>query len=488
MAAIDSIDHSAALAAPAEGGGPLVAVGVRQGHLDEDAPGVDLDVLGVAGFEGKVGQVRAVATEDGPRLLVGLGEAPDPTTYRRIGAAVAKAASAQPALAVDLLGHLDGPARLAAAEALAQGLVLGTYRFSGYKAEPTGTKLEAITVVGKGGAKVAAAVERGRQIARAMVLVRDLVNTPGGDLTPVAFAKRAVAEGEAAGLTVEVMDEAAIRKAKLGGLLGVNRGSHQEPRFVTLTHTPAGPVKGKVALVGKGVTFDSGGLSIKTNAGMEWMKTDMAGAATVLGAMVLVPLLAPKVQVTAYLPLTDNMLGPDATRVGDVLTARNGTTIEVLNTDAEGRLILADALCLAAEAEPDAIVDLATLTGSCIVALGERTAGLMGTSEALKERILAAAEAEGEAIWPLPMPAHLRKPLDSEVADLRNVGSGPYGGASVAAHFLAEFVGDVPWAHLDIAGPADTSSAWDENARGGTGFGVRTLVSLLASWSKLPTP
>jgi leucyl aminopeptidase len=480
-----TIDHLAALPADAPQG-TLVAQAVRKGSLEADAPGLDLDLASVAGFEGKIGQLLVAATDAGTRLLVGVGEDPDPTTFRRIGASVAKRAASQEALVVDAVGHLDGADRLAAIEALAQGLILGTYRFGAYKAAPEGTALSAITVVAKGGARSAAAVERGLAVATAMVLVRDLVNTPGGDLTPKAFAAEATKVATAAGLEIEVLDKAAIRKAKLGALLGVNRGSAQEPRFVKLTHRPEGKPKGKVALVGKGVTFDAGGLSIKTAAGMEWMKTDMAGAATVLGAMSLVPTVAPKLEVTAYLPLTDNMLGPDATRVGDVLTARNGKTIEVLNTDAEGRLILADALSLAVEDEPDAIIDLATLTGAVIVALGERTAGVMANDDALSERVLEAADAAGEAMWPLPLPEHLRKGLDSEVADLRNIGAGPYGGALTAAIFLREFVGDVPWAHLDIAGPADTTSAWDENARGGTGFAVRTLLNLLAGWSKLP--
>lgn len=480
-----SLDHLAALPLdPPEGA--IVALGVRKGSLGDDAPGLDLDLASVGGFEGKIGQLLVASTDAGLRLLVGLGDAPDPTTFRRIGAAVAKRAASQEALVVDLLGHLDGADRLVAAEALALGLILGTYRFGAYKPAPEGTTLGSISVVAKGGARAGAALERGVAIATATVLVRDLVNTPGGDLTPKAFAAEAVKVAQDAGLEIEVLDKAAIRKAKLGGLLGVNRGSAQEPRFVKITHRPEGRAKGKVALVGKGVTFDAGGLSIKTASGMEWMKTDMAGAATVLGAMSLVPVVAPKLEVTAYLPLTDNMLGPDATRVGDVLTARNGKTIEVLNTDAEGRLILADALSLAAEDEPDAIIDLATLTGAVIVALGERTAGVMANHDGLSERILGAAEAAGEAMWPLPLPDHLRKGLDSEVADLRNIGAGPYGGALTAAIFLKEFVGDVPWVHLDIAGPADTTSAWDENARGGTGFGVRTLVNVLAGWSKLP--
>ncbi|HWJ97362.1 MAG TPA: leucyl aminopeptidase [Acidimicrobiales bacterium] len=481
-----ALDHLAALPAdPPEGA--VVAVGVRADRLADDAPGLDLDLARISGFEGKVGQLLVAATDAGTRLLVGLGKEPDPTTFRRIGASISKRAASQASLLVDLLGHLDGADRAAAAEALALGLILGTYRFGTYKPAPVGTALASISVVAKGGARSAGAVERGVAVATAVVLVRDLVNTPGGDLTPKAFAAEAAKVARDQGLEIEVLDQAAIRKAKLGGLLGVNRGSAQEPRFVKVVHRPEGRAKGKVALVGKGVTFDAGGLSIKTASGMEWMKTDMAGAATVLGAMSLVPTVAPKLEVTAYLPLTDNMLGPDATRVGDVLTARNGKTIEVLNTDAEGRLILADGLSLASEDEPDAIIDLATLTGAVVVALGERTAGLMTNHEALRDRVLAAAEAAGEAVWPLPLPDHLRKGLDSEVADLRNIGTGPYGGALTAALFLREFVGEVPWVHLDIAGPADTTSAWDENARGGTGFGVRTLVNLLSAWSKLPS-
>src|SRR5699024_1285835 len=188
-------------------------------------------------------------------------------------------------------------------------------------------------------------------------------------------------------------------------------------------------------------------------------------------------------EVRAYLSLTDNMLGPDAMRVGDVLEARNGKTIEVLNTDAEGRLVLADALSLAAEGEPDAIIDLATLTGACVVALGERTAGLLGNDEDLSEKIMDAAEMAGEPIWPLPIPDHLRKTLDSDIADLRYIGTGPYGGTLSAAAFLREFVGDLPWAHLDIAGPASTTAVYDEHGKGGTGYGVRTLARLLTDWA-----
>jgi leucyl aminopeptidase len=476
------IDHEPAIADDAD----LVAVGVRSGRLAEDAPGVDPDVAAIAGFEADVAQTLVAATDDGVRLLVGLGEDPGPTEYRRVGAAVAKASLKQETVTVDALVDLEGAERITAGEALAEGLGLGAYGFADYKEPAPGTALHHAVVVGRGGRKLADAVHRGAATAVAMGLVRDLVNTPGGDLTPSAFADQAADVAADAGLEIDILDRDGIAEAQMGGLLGVARGSEQEPRFVTITHRPAGRPRGRIALVGKGVTFDSGGLSIKTATGMEWMKGDMAGAATVLGVMSLVPTVAPRLEVTAYLPLTDNMLGGDATRVGDVLRIRNETTVEVLNTDAEGRLILADALALAVEDEPDAIIDLATLTGACIVALGERTAGVMGNHDELSDRVLDAADAAGEAMWPLPLPDHLRKTLDSEVADLRNIGTGGSGGALTAAIFLREFVADRPWVHLDIAGPADSKTAYDEVARGGTGYGVRTLTRLLAGWTKLP--
>jgi leucyl aminopeptidase len=485
MPATIAIDHAAAVPEKLPEGA-LVAVGVRVGSLVDDAPGLDPTVAEAAGFTGKEAETLVASTDAGVRLLVGLGEQPMPSSYRKIGAAVAKAAVKRPALVVDLLAHLDGSERVAAADALTQGVVLGSYRFDEYQATPEHVALASATVVGKGGKRVADAVARGAVVAQGVALARDLVNTPGGDLTPKAFAARAVEAGEAAGLEVEVWERKAIVAAKMGGLLGVNRGSAQEPRFVIMRHRPEGKAKGKVALVGKGLTFDAGGLSIKPPSSMETMKNDMGGAAAVIGAMTLIPVLAPKVEVTAYIPMTDNMLGGDAMRVGDVLTARNGKTMEVLNTDAEGRLILADALSLAVEDEPDAILDAATLTGACMVALGDRTAGVMSNSDALRERVLEAAEAEGELAWPLPLPDHLRPLIDSDIADLRNIATKPYGGAITAGLFLREFVGDIPWAHLDIAGPAFASAPWDETPKGGTGYGVRTLAGVIARWSRLP--
>jgi leucyl aminopeptidase len=261
----------------------------------------------------------------------------------------------------------------------------------------------------------------------------------------------------------------------------VNRGSVEPPRLVKLTYSPRS-ASGTVALVGKGVMFDSGGLSLKTNDGMLTMKLDMSGAAAVLAAMSVLPAVRPNVKVIGYLCCTDNMPGADAQKVSDTITYRDGTTVEVMNTDAEGRLVLADALILAAEAGVDAIVDIATLTGACVGALGKSIAGVMGNHDGWTAQVRAAADAADEGVWPLPLPAEYRKLLDSEIADLKNVG-GPFGGALTAGLFLKEFVGDTPWAHLDIAGPmrSDADDGW--LSKGATAFGVRTFVELLERYA-----
>jgi leucyl aminopeptidase len=275
-----------------------------------------------------------------------------------------------------------------------------------------------------------------------------------------------------------------IANQGLGGLLGVSLGSEQPPRLVKLTYTPTGKATGTVALVGKGITFDSGGLSLKTADGMETMKTDMSGAAAVIGAMSVLRDAGVQTKVIAFVPTTENMPGGRAIKPGDVLKIRNGKTVEVLNTDAEGRLILADGLSLAAEEKPDAVIDLATLTGACVVALGLKIAGLMGNDDTWIGQVRAAADRAGEPMWPLPLPQEYRKDLDSEIADLKNISGGRGGGALTAGLFLSEFTGDVPWAHLDIAGPARAPSDDGYIAKGGTGFGVRTLVELLSTFEK----
>ena len=469
----------------------LIATGVREDHLAEDTTDVDAELLHAQGFVGKVDQTALVSDGAGHlRLLVGVGpsDAVDACVVRRAGAALTRASARHVKAATTVLAVVPASLGAAGAEALAEGVALGAYRYGQFKeADPAVDQLAEVTIVGRGGQRVRDAVARGVRIAGAVCLARDLVNTPGGTLTAPVFAEQAADVARAAGLSVDVMDQGAIEAAGLGGLLGVNRGSALPPALLQISYEPDRP-RGHLALVGKGITFDSGGLSLKTADGMVDMKSDMSGAAAVLGAMTLLPEVAPRLRATAFLPLTDNMVGPDATRVGDVLHIRNGKTVEVLNTDAEGRLILADGLSLASELAPDAIVDMATLTGACMIALGRRTAGLMGNHQGWLDQVRAAGDNAGEAVWPLPMPRELRKGLDSDIADLRNIGKGRYGGALTAAIFLEEFVGaGIPWVHVDMAGPAFAEEADGEVPKGGTGYGVRMLARLFADWKK-PEP
>jgi leucyl aminopeptidase len=469
----------------------VVAVGVLADDLPAGlaAVGIDSGYAEARGFTGKVGQTLTLAGRDGDpaTLVVGLGpsNAVGPTVVRRAAAGLARAARREPVVAVRLLDALpEGADRPGAAQALAEGVVLGSYRFSTYKSDADPGKLERVAVVGRGGARIAAALELGAVVAGGVSRARDLVNTPGGDLTPSELADAAVGLATEHGLEVSVLDEKAIAKAGLGGLLGVNRGSTQPPRFIELAYLPTSP-RGTLALVGKGITFDSGGLSLKTALGMTHMKDDMGGAAAILGAMSVLPTVAPKVSVRAYIPATDNMTGGDATRVGDVLRIRNGRTVEVLNTDAEGRLILADGLSMASEAAPDAIVDVATLTGAVEVALGGAVAGLFGNDEAWTAQVTAAADRAGERVWELPLIDDYRPWLDSEVADLKNIGKAGQAGSVVAALFLREFVGEgIPWVHLDIAGTAWSDADDLDVSKGGTGWGVRLLVELARGWRR----
>ena len=340
-------------------------------------------------------------------------------------------------------------------------------------------------------------------LAQATALTRDLVNEPPNRLTPEVFAERARAAGQEAGIRVEIWDAPALVEQGFGGILGVAQGSVHPARLVRLEWSPEHAAKASggqegsqaegdgaagrpkhVALIGKGITFDSGGLSLKPASSMPEMKSDMAGAATVLGAIVTAAHLALPIRVTAWLALAENMPAADAQRPSDIVTMYNGTTVEVTNTDAEGRLVMADALARAVTEEPDAVLDVATLTGAQIVALGDHVAAVMGTPD-LREEVVAAAQRAGESFWPMPLPAHLRATLDSPFADLRNTKVGSRAGGMLSAGlFLREFVGRRPWAHLDIAGPAyNDSSPWGLTPTGGTGMGVSTLVELLRSLS-----
>ncbi|MEO6318533.1 MAG: leucyl aminopeptidase [Acidimicrobiales bacterium] len=469
---------------------PLDLAATAVGAVVGQADGGDVDwgFLVAQGFEAKRGDVRSMpAADGGTTFVVGLGPAGevDAHVLRHAAGALARAAKKHASLAVDLLGSLaDGTSPAAGAQAVTEGLVLGGYRFSAFKSDPKSSELARVVLIGGGGKRTEAAIARGLAVAEAAAWARDLLNEPGGSLTPTKLAQQAVAVGQRAGFDVTVWDDKDIRREKLGGLLGVNRGSTQAPRFLRLEYAPD-KARATVALVGKGITFDSGGLSLKPSDGMIGMKGDMGGAAAVLGTFRAIAALGAKVRVIGFIPVTDNMPGPDATRVGDVLTIRNGTTVEVLNTDAEGRLILADGLSLASEEQPDAIVDLATLTGACMVALGDRMAGLMGNHQGWLDQVQAAADTVGEPVWQLPLPSYLRGKLDSDLADLKNITDTRYGGALAAGVFLQEFVADdIPWAHLDIAGPADSKEVDGELVKGGTGFGVRTLVELLSTFAK----
>ncbi|MBK9180804.1 MAG: leucyl aminopeptidase [Acidimicrobiales bacterium] len=467
------------------------AVPVCSDRLNDFGRELDWTFLARQGFEGKVGETQWIAAHDGGPTMLVVGAGPkakvDAAVLRDVAAATARAARRLSWLGGALLDV--APSRMdkaGAAQAVAEGFALAAYSYDRFKTDPEPSHLERFTLVAGGPRRARAGLDRGARIAEAVALARDLVNAPAGALTPRDLAQVAIEVAEREGLGVSVLDEVDIESAGLGGLLGVNQGSDEPPRFIELTYAPADPV-GSVALVGKGITFDSGGLSLKTADGMMTMKTDMSGAAAVVATLSVLSALGVAVEVSAYVPATENMPGGRAIKPGDVLRIRNGTTVEVLNTDAEGRLVLADALSLAVEAKPHAIVDLATLTGACVVALGKQVAGVMGNHDGWIAQVEAAAARADEPVWRLPLPAEYRSQLDSEVADLKNIGAPGQAGALTAGLFLQAFVGDVPWVHLDIAGPARAEADDGWISRGGTGFGVRTLVELLCSFER-PQP
>ncbi|MFL6138279.1 MAG: leucyl aminopeptidase [Frankiaceae bacterium] len=453
-----------------------------------------LSALGATGEEGEVTRVATLGATAAPVVVaVGLGAAPargagyrHETLRRAAGAAIRELAGVR-RVATTLAGAPADASRngagTAAVAAVCEGLLIGNYAFSRYRTtsnpkvkEP----VEAITVVVPDARDraVKAAARRAEVIAEAVALCRDLVNTPPSDLHPKEFAEAAAEIAGDAGVEVEVLDERALRKGGYGGILGVGQGSTNPPRLVRLSYRPAKARK-TLALVGKGITFDSGGLSLKPSPAMEWMKSDMGGAATVIAATAAIARLGLPVNVVGYAPMSENMPSGSAIRPSDVLTMYGGKRVEVLNTDAEGRLILADAIVRACEDGPDYLVDMATLTGAQLVALGSLTAAVMANDDALRERLVGVAEQAGELVWPMPLPKELRKSLDSDVADIANMGD-RYGGMLVAGLFLADFVADgTPWAHIDMAGPAfNQGEPWGYTPRGGTGAVVRTIVRL----------
>ncbi|HUY07508.1 MAG TPA: leucyl aminopeptidase [Acidimicrobiales bacterium] len=440
------------------------------------------------GFGAKVGETLIVdADGDVSSLFVGIGEIEKitPEVLRRAGASIARVAKRYLGVLISLDGvEFPGVQRDAAAELLGIGIELASYHLDRFRSEPNPSTLEYVEFVDADETLVAVATERAMAVGEAVSLARDLINTPAGDLAPIDFSKIAQETAIASGLGIEIFDEDRIAKERMGGLLGVAAGSIKPPRFITLTYEPEVQSDGVpvVALVGKGITFDSGGLSLKTGTGMMTMKMDMSGAAAVLATLSVCARLGVNVRAIGFIPLTENMPSGTATKPGDVLKTRNGKTIEVLNTDAEGRLILADALAFAAEGKPDAIIDLATLTGACVVALGSQIAGVLGNDDELIHQVLAAGREAGEALWPLPLPTGYHSHIESEIADMKNIGATGQAGTISAAILLEEFVDEVPWVHLDIAGPAWSDEDRGLVRKGGSGFGVRTLLALLENY------
>lgn len=450
--------------------------------------GMGRSVLIGHGFDGKACQTLVLPGVAGPTLVaVGLGEASALTAngLRNAAAALVRAAGKHTTVSTSL-ADVEGVDAKSAGQAVAEGVLLAAYRYIGLKTDTTGasTLASVSLVVGdKRSAGVRLGADRGSITGGAACLARDLANTPPAHLTARMLAERAVALAAAAGLTVEVFNSDQLAAMGCGGMIGVNKGSTEPPRMVRLSYSPRHP-SGHLVLVGKGVMYDSGGISLKPSDGMHAkMKMDMSGAAAVLATMTTLKALKCKSAVTAYLMCTDNMPSGSALKLGDVLTFRNGKTAEIHNTDAEGRLVLADGLSLGVESKPDAIVDIATLTGACVAALGPKIAGLLGTDQPFLDQVKAAGARCDEPLWQLPLAREYRKLIDSQVADMKNVG-GPYGGAITAALFLSEFVGDTPWAHLDIAGPMDADADDGWLSRGATGYGTRLLIELASSFAR----
>ena len=449
-------------------------------------------------FEGKSGQSLTLTPSEGLKatrlVVVGLGNPKDElatqvrTFAHRTARQVRDKGLKQFALAAP-------PAAVPTADVvqwLTEGARSGVYRYEELQTgdrKPEPSPKACVIVLPKDAAEkppkvtadIKSGLHRGQAVAAGVELARDLVNRPSNILDPETLARRAEEVASELELDIDVLGPEQIEERGMGLLTAVGQGSAAEPRFVHLTYHPrVDTPRGTIALVGKGITFDSGGLSLKTGKGMIDMKCDMGGAATVLGALEAIARAELEYTVHGVIPMAENMPGQGAYRPGDVFTALNGKTVEVLNTDAEGRLILADALAFAADLAPDVIIDLATLTGACMVALGPYRAALFSSNDDWAERLEGAAARCGELFWQMPLAGELKESLKSSIADLKNIG-GPWGGAITAALFLQEFVGDRPWMHLDIAGPAYLEKPRSASPKGGTGFGVPTLVEMLRS-------
>lgn len=471
---------------------PLLTPGAQalDDLLDGKLPDA-LKVLSASGGEGEVTRIATLGAGPFPVVAaVGLGAPDEAGTYpaemvRRAAGSAVRALSGRRSVLNALAYGASLPDDLDLFRAAAEGALLGAYRYLPYKSEApparsTPPQRIDVLVADAKDAALKAELLRIEAVAKAVTMTRDLVNSPPNDLFPAEFARRAEAAGKAVGLEIEVLNEKALAKGRYGGVLAVGSGSDRKPRLVRMHYTPAGRAVCKIALVGKGITFDSGGISIKPAPKMDEMKSDMAGAAAMVATACLVAELGLPVEVTATIPMAENLPSGTAYRPADVITFRNGKTAEITNTDAEGRVVLADAIARACEDGPDWLIETSTLTGAASVALGNRTAGVMG-SDILRGRVIEASERSGEAMWAMPLPPELRKGLDSSVADLINANMNRLGGMLVGGHFLSEFVTEgTEWAHIDIAGPAfNSGKAWGHNPKGGTGVPIRTLLTLI---------
>jgi leucyl aminopeptidase len=459
--------------------------------IDGEIPahlGVDRAALKRSGFQGKVGQALCVPRSGGPAsVVVGAGKRDElgARAVRNAAAAFARAVPDDARLAFAVPPLADGsPAE--AAQAIVEGVLLARYSFDlrGRTDAPVTVTELRLLADDQSRSDVEAGAQRGKTTADAAMLGRDLANCPGSMLTATRMAEVALEVGGRHGLQVEVFDRDALVELGCGGLLGVNQASAEPPRMVRLRYGPDGEPAGRLTLVGKGIMYDSGGISLKpSDAVHATMKNDMTGAAAVLASMAALAELGCRSAVTGYLMCTDNMPSGSALKLGDVITMHGGRTVEVLNTDAEGRLVMADALAMATEEPVDAIVDIATLTGACLRTLGPEVAGVLGNNQPLVDQIKAAAEATDEPVWQLPLDHRYRNQLDSPIADLTNMG-GANAGSITAALFLAEFVDDVPWAHIDIAGTAQSDAPRGWVNKGPTGSGTRLLIDLALNFAK----
>ncbi len=465
----------------------LVAVLAEEGSKPEVGKELAVRDFAWTGFSGEFRESRSADAAHQRVLGVGIGKlsALDAERVRRLGALVAQKAEAQGAKRAALIVPRIVIEKLGAAvvgTALAEGALLGSYRFEKGKSKSKSPKLETFSLVAP--KDCAAGIERGRILAEACAFTRDLQNEPANRLTPIELANAAKGLARTGRITCTIHDEKAMAKLGMGLLLGVAAGSRQPPRLVHLVYKPKGKSKGRIALVGKGLTFDSGGISIKPAAKMDEMRYDMSGGAAVLGAFHALRTLDVHYEVHGLVGATENMPGDNATKPGDIHIAMNGTTVEVLNTDAEGRLVLADLLCYAgAKVKPDVVVDLATLTGAVVVALGHEVAGMFASTAALEAELRAAGEATGERLWPLPLLDVHKDAMKGTFADLKNISGGDLGaGSSAGAAFLAPFCpAGAAWAHLDIAGVAWGGSNRDwVGGSLGSGYGARLLVEWLS--------